>query len=51
MRGNGVLLRFLAVVREIRNMLVSHARTAEGSAISDGVAGCEFVDDRIRLPE
>ncbi len=51
MRGNAVLHRFLAVVREMRNMFVSQAGVAEGNAILDGVAGCEFVDDRIRLPE
>ncbi len=51
MAGKGVLLQFLAAVRGVRNMLGSAARAAEGRKSFDCAAGCEFVDDRIRLPE
>jgi nucleoside-diphosphate-sugar epimerase len=56
-----VILRLLAVGREVRTMVSSPTRAAQVSVISadrdgdagrlDEAAGCEFVDDRIHLLE
>ena len=53
--ADAILARALASARGMwatcAATIVSQARAAEGDGILDGVAGCEFVDDRIRLPE
>jgi hypothetical protein len=59
--GSRGILRLFAAGREERTIVASPARTPEASFIASGrdaeaerldaAAGCEFVDDRIRLRE
>jgi nucleoside-diphosphate-sugar epimerase len=49
--GSRVILRLLTAGREVRTTAGSPTPAAEVRAQLDAVAGCEYVDDRIRRPE